>query len=333
MNRFIDELVQIKHNLKGVRDDQIRRKVRLIIRVMESTCVSLECDQLGITRKTFYDWRSKLIKSDFDINSLKNKSHRPKNFPNQTSKEVEDELIAIRADSGIAGHQVSGYYEQQTGKRISHSTVDKIFKRRGISNKYRVKKENPHKKRYSAEQPGDRVQFDTVWLGINDEHDNSVYAVIGIDDCSRMVTEHVSNSKGGYEALEALQKYTETYGKPKLVQTDNGVEFTYRYISEMNTSRKKKASLSGFEQFLKDNKIQHHLIKPRTPQHNGKVERFNKTLKREMSNILLDGLSMNEIKKRVHCYIKKYNYERRHSSLNYLTPSTVFYQDATPRGA
>ena len=91
MNRFIDELVQIKHNLKGVRDDQIRRKVRLIIRVMESTCVSLECDQLGITRKTFYDWRSKLIKSDFDINSLKNKSHRPKNFPNQTSKEVEDE--------------------------------------------------------------------------------------------------------------------------------------------------------------------------------------------------------------------------------------------------
>ena len=148
-----------------------------------------------------------------------------------------------------------------------------------------------------------------------------------------MVTEHVSNSKGGYEALEALQKYTETYGKPKLVQTDNGVEFTYRYISEMNTSRKKKASLSGFEQFLKDNKIQHHLIKPRTPQHNGKVERFNKTLKREMSNILLDGLSMNEIKKRVHCYIKKYNYERRHSSLNYLTPSTVFYQDTTPRRA
>ena len=75
------------------------------------------------------------------------------------------------------------------------------------------------------------------------------------------------------------------------------------------------------------------MIKPRTPQHNGKVERFNKTLKREMSNILVDGLSMNEIKKRVHYYIKKYNYERRHSSLNYLTPSTVFYQDATPRGA
>ena len=91
----------------------------------------------------------------------------------------------------------------------------------------------------------------------------------------------------------------------------------------MNTSRKKKASLSGFEQFLKDNKIQHHLIKPRTPQHNGKVERFNKTLKREMSNILLDGLSMNEIKKRVHCYIKKYNYERRHSSLNYFNTKSI----------
>ena len=36
-----------------------------------------------------------------------------------------------------------------------------------------LKKENSHKKRYSAEQPGDRIQFDTVCLGINDEHDNS----------------------------------------------------------------------------------------------------------------------------------------------------------------
>lgn len=333
MNRFSEELVKIKQNLRGVRDDQIRRKARLIIRVMENKCVSLGCDQLGITRKVFYDWRSKLINSDFDMNSLKNKSHIPKNFPNQTSKEVEDELIAIRADSGIAGHQVASYYQQQTGKKISHSTVDKIFKRRGVSKKYRIKKENPHKKRYSAKKPGDRVQFDTVWLGIEDEHHNPVYAVIGIDDCSRLAAEHVSNSKGGCEALEALEKYTKTYGNPKLVQTDNGVEFTYRYISEMNASRKKQARLSGFEQFLLDNKIQHHLIKPRTPQHNGKVERFNRTLKQEMGKILVDGLSMSEIKKRVQHYIKKYNYQRPHSSLNYLTPSTVFYQETTTRVA
>ena len=55
---------------------------------MESTCVSLECDQLGITRKTFYDWRSKLIKSDFDINSLKIKVTDLKTFPIKLLKQL-----------------------------------------------------------------------------------------------------------------------------------------------------------------------------------------------------------------------------------------------------
>ena len=82
--------------------------------------------------------------------------------------------------------------------------------------------------------------------------------IIGkIDDCSRMVTEHEINSKGGYEALEALKiipKHMESL-QARLCANSTMELNLLSYISEMNTSRKKKASLSGFEQFLN---FQHH---------------------------------------------------------------------------
>ena len=52
------------------------------------------------------------------------------------------------------------------------------------------------------------------------------------------------------------------------IQTDNGTEFTYKFISD--------ETLCPFEEELKRLGINHRLIKPRTPWHNGKVERSHR---------------------------------------------------------
>lgn len=52
------------------------------------------------------------------------------------------------------------------------------------------------------------------------------------------------------------------------IQTDNGTEFTYKYISETKTS--------PFDKALNKLGIKHKLIPPRTPWHNGKVERSHR---------------------------------------------------------
>ena len=56
--------------------------------------------------------------------------------------------------------------------------------------------------------------------------------------------------------------------KIQIVQTDNGTEFTYKYISETQKSL--------FERELAMAGITHKLIPPRTPWHNGKVERSHR---------------------------------------------------------
>lgn len=52
------------------------------------------------------------------------------------------------------------------------------------------------------------------------------------------------------------------------VQTDNGLEFTKRLIKDNSPTR--------FEEKLRVKGIQHKLIKPYTPRHNGKVERSHR---------------------------------------------------------
>ena len=64
----------------------------------------------------------------------------------------------------------------------------------------------------------------------------------------------------------AFKKCLENFNKPHTIVTDNGAEFT-SYV---------------FTDLLKDRQIRHHRIKVGTPQENGKIERFWKTLEKSI---------------------------------------------------
>ncbi len=64
--------------------------------------------------------------------------------------------------------------------------------------------------------------------------------------------------------------------KIQTIQTDNGTEFTYKYISDME--------FCPFDIALKNAGVQHKLIPPRTPWHNGKVERSHRNDQRYFYN-------------------------------------------------
>lgn len=71
------------------------------------------------------------------------------------------------------------------------------------------------------------------------------------------------------KALDCAIVYFSKIGiKIKEIQTDNGLEFTNRLISD--------SKLNAFEQRLLDYNISFHPIKPYTPRHNGKVERSHR---------------------------------------------------------
>ena len=69
---------------------------------------------------------------------------------------------------------------------------------------------------------------------------------------------------------------------------------------------------------LKQNSLTQKLIRPHTPEQNGIVERANRTVRESLAPVILTdyGQARSEISR----IIEYYNNNRRHSSLNYLTP-------------
>lgn len=321
---------RIKRNFHYSKADaKVRSRAMLLLRILNGInggrSVERSAELNGVRRQHFYFWLRRLIAADYDLQSLKGLSKRPHHSPNATPAAVVRKVKEIQKIDDSGGHTIALIVQRDFGISIAGSTVCSILKREGISKVYRYQKRNEHTKRYSAENPLNTVQTDSAWTGFEDNHGNRVYYFPVIDDCSRVATVHVCDSKTGDEAVKAMQRFIETFGKPEQVQTDNGVEFTNRFTSRRNAKREKDGTYALFEQFLFTQAIPHRLIKVRTPEHNGKVERFNATLKRFLQRRAKDGMTLGQFQVMIDGYLQWYNRRRPHWSLNGLTPHERFY--------
>ena len=131
--------------------------------------------------------------------------------------------------------------------------------------------------------PGEKVQVDVKEVPYNclkgaaRRDGKHLYQWTAIDECTRIrfvygFEEHTpENSVKFFKMLQKIFPF-----KIQTIQTDNGTEFTYKYISD--------TELCPFDIALKNAGVQHKLIPPRTPWHNGKVERSHRNDQRYFYN-------------------------------------------------
>ena len=98
--------------------------------------------------------------------------------------------------------------------------------------------------------------------------------------------------------------------KPKEIQTDNGIEFTY------NQAKIKK--IHPMDELLNELGIKHHEIRPRAPAHNGKVKRSHRN-GNERFYSYLKFYSLDDLRKQGKAYLKRSN-NIPMAVLNYKTP-------------
>jgi transposase InsO family protein len=93
-------------------------------------------------------------------------------------------------------------------------------------------------------------------------------------------------------------------GKPGMIVSDNGTEFTSNAVI-------------GWAQ---DNKVFWHFIAPGKPMQNGFCESFNGRMRDELLNESL-FLGLDHARTRIADWADDYNQRRPHSALGYLTPA------------
>jgi putative transposase len=136
-----------------------------------------------------------------------------------------------------------------------------------------------------------------------------VYLVAIIDWGSRLVlANRLSNSLESSFCVEAVEEAFSTYGHPEIFNTDQGVQFTNEEFVRAILSRRIQLSMDGRGRAL-DNVF---------------VERLWRSLKYE-EVYPNEYSSAREAKVRIGNYLRFYNEERPHQSLNYKTPYAVHF--------
>ena len=134
-----------------------------------------------------------------------------------------------------------------------------------------------------------------------------VYLTAVIDWYSRYVLSwQLSNRLDGSFCLEALDAALE-HGQPKIFNTDRGTQFTSAAFVNRLLDRAVAVSMDGRGRAL-DNVF---------------IERLWRSVKYE-DIYLKDYATVDEVNDGLAVYFEKYNHERHHQALDYLTPAKVY---------
>lgn len=218
--------------------------------------------------------------------SLKERSHRPKSHPKQHT-EQEEAIIRNALQKSFFRYGWDGAYmtAKAAGYTRSYSGFIYAARRMGLCGGA-VEKESSrkHDRRYpELSVPGEKVQVDVkvvpycCLIGAAKRDGKRFYQWTAIDECTRIrfiyaFEEHTpENSVKFFRMLQKAFPF-----KIQTIQTDNGTEFTYKYISETEKC--------PFDLALEAAEVAHKLIPPRTPWHNGKVERSHRNDQRYFYN-------------------------------------------------
>ena len=126
-----------------------------------------------------------------------------------------------------------------------------------------------------------------------------------VDDVTRECLAAIPDTSiSGHRVARELTALIESRGKPGMIVSDNGTEFT------------SNAMLTWAEQHI----IDWHFIAPGKPMQNGFCESFNGRMRDELLNETL-FLGLDHARTRIAEWADDYNRQRPHSALGYLTPA------------
>ncbi len=268
------------------------------------------------SRQQVQRWRKKY---DGSLRSLANGSTRPKAHPNQyTQKELE----LIKHVNRYHGHEgLAQVYRKlkDTGyKRSYDSMCIQIRRMRLKVKKKRTSYPKSNYKKKTDSYPGERVQIDVKYvpnecIGFA-SHRSRYYQITAIDEYSRKRYLELVDANNTYTTSKFLRKLECKLGfKIKLVQTDNGLEFT----NDLDLTNKK----SRFQRYLHELNIEYHRIRPYSPWQNGIVERSHR-IDNELFYNRRRFSSYKQMLKSFNRYKKRYNNIAR-KVLNFMTPNEM----------
>ena len=292
----------------------------LIERILSGRPVAHVAAEMGISRATAYKWWARFRVEGWA--GLQDRSSRPHRSPNRTPRQVERRIEVLRRSRKLGPVRIGGILD------VAHSTVHRVLVRLGLNRLSWMDRPSGRViRRIHTDRPGELVHIDVKKLGRipagggwrahgrgNDAHGGHsgvgyAYVHSAVDAFSRVAYSEILDDERGDTCASFWTRANTWFAEHGItverIMTDNAKNYVL--------SHSFRDSLNG---------IEHTRIRPRRPQTNGKVERFNRTLLDEWAYVRVyrsDQARTQALTRWLHLY----NHHRSHTSLGGQAPMNV----------
>jgi putative transposase len=258
---------------------------------------------LGVPKSSYYRWRQ----------GRDNSGNRKRTW-NRITLEEEDKILTIARESPeLSSRQLSAWITDNEGFAVSESTVYRLLRREGLvkrqetqltaAKEYHTKTARPHQMWAT-----DASYFRVAGWGY-------YYLVTVMDDYSRFILGwKLQKDMSANSLIEAVQAAVDATG-----MTDVPVKDRTMLLSDNGAGYVSRA----FRDYLSLVGIDHILAAPYHPQTNGKVERYQQSLKKEVNQLPYELPS--ELERAIAAFVDYYNNRRYHKALGDVAPVDVLH--------
>jgi transposase InsO family protein len=304
-------------------DALLEYRYRAVCEVLGGSPIGEVAARYGTSRQSLHVWRQRFQQEG--MSGLADRSRRPRTSPNRVAADVEALTCDLRRQHPRWGARRISHELGRRGVEPApaRATVHRILVRNGLVDPQEQQRKRTYK-RWQRAEPMHLWQMDIVG-GVPLADGRSCKLVTGIDDHSWfVVVATVVAVPSGRAICAAFTAAMRRYGVPSEVLTDNGGQFTGRFIKPQPVE-------VLFERICRENGIKQRLTKPGSPTTTGKIERLHRTLREEFLDHVAPFESPAAAQAAIDAWAEGYNRQRPHQALNMATPASLFRPNGPTR--
>lgn len=257
----------------------------------------------GVNHKTILKWRNRKTVEDGKMGPIKTPAVLTPleqkivvDFRIKTELPLDDVLIALK-DKIPA---------------LTRSNLHRCLQKHGVS-RLPQKQKGKIKPQKFKDYPLGYFHMDITVIG---SKEGKCYLVAAIDRVTKFVYAEIHKVQSRDNICKFLENLIiEVPYKIHTILTDNGAQFTYRII----LPEQRPSNEHPFDALCRKHGIKHRHTQFNHPWTNGQIERFNRSIKEQTTNMYYYE-NMGELKGHIHDYLMAHNYAKKLKSIGRMTP-------------
>jgi len=298
----MDMITEVKQKNKRYLPHELSTKVNSVKLYRQTKDIDFVLRRYHISKASLMRWNKQY---DGTRESLMPKSHKPhRQHPNaHTEQELKWIRDYHRRNPNISICELYGKLREKKAYSRHPGSLYRVFVRLGYRKKVEsTKKKSKHLGHYDTPaELGKKWQMDVKYVpkacysGTDGEN---FYQYTMIDEASRERFIYAYKESSSYSTVDFVKRAFIYFGYgPEIIQTDNGGEFTH-------TQKTKR--VHPLDALCNKLHIEHKTIRPKTPWHNGKVERSHRNDQERFYNHL-SFYSYEDLQKQMRQYLRRSN--------------------------